>query len=158
GRATWRPAHRRWLSAGVWPPSAPQSVCHASVRAGTDHPARLARLAPARTDQGQPWRLAPVSDALQALRGGQGPVAVTTGADRGAPPRVGPRGPAAAPPGLPPLGRGAGGGAPTGRPPQAGQGPGPPCPGRRRWGLALPRQKQPASALTPGDGPPAAPR
>ena len=74
----------RWLSAVVCPTPAPQSVCQADVRAVTDHPARLARLAHARPAPGQPWRLAPVVDALQALRGGPCTVAVTTGAARGA--------------------------------------------------------------------------
>ena len=84
GRAPWRPAHRRWLSEGVGPTPTPPRVCPASVRAGTDHPARLARLAPARTDQGPTWRLAPVGDALPARRGGPCPVAVTPVAARGA--------------------------------------------------------------------------
>jgi len=83
GRATWGPAHLRWLSAGVWPTPAQQIVFPDSIRAGTDHTARLARLAHALTDQGQPWRLAPVVDALQALRGVQCTVAGTTGAALG---------------------------------------------------------------------------
>ena len=87
GRATWSPAPRRWRSAVVWPPPAQQSVGQAYVRAVTDHPARLARLAHALPAHGQPWRLAPVVDALQALRGGPGTVAVTTGAARGDLPR-----------------------------------------------------------------------
>ena len=58
-------------------------MCHAYVRAITDHTARLARLAQALTDQGQTWRLAPVVDALQALRGVQFTVAVTTVAELG---------------------------------------------------------------------------
>jgi len=84
GRATWGPAPLRWLSAVVCPTPAQQSGCPAYLRAVPDHTARLARLDQARTDQGQPWRLAPVVDALQALRGGQGPVAVPTGAALGA--------------------------------------------------------------------------
>jgi transposase len=83
GRATWSPAHLRWLREVVCPTPAPQSVCQAYVRAVTDHTARLARLEHARTDQGQPWRRAPGVDALQALRGGQCTGAVTTGAARG---------------------------------------------------------------------------
>jgi len=59
-------------------------VCQAYIRAVTEHTARLARLAQALTDQGQTWRLAPVVDALQALRGVQCTVAVTTVAARGA--------------------------------------------------------------------------
>jgi transposase len=87
GRATWSPAHLRWLSAVVCPTPAQQIVCQAYGRAVTDHPARLARLEQARTDQGPPWRLAPVVDALQARRGGQCTVAVTTVAARGDLPR-----------------------------------------------------------------------
>jgi transposase len=78
GRATWSPAHLRWRSEVVCPPSAQQIVFQADVRAVPAPTARLARLEQARTDQGQPWRLAPVVDALQALRGVQCTVAVPT--------------------------------------------------------------------------------
>jgi hypothetical protein len=57
-RATWRPAHRRGLSEVVCPTLALQLVCQAYVRAVTNHTERLARLAPARTDPVQTWRLA----------------------------------------------------------------------------------------------------
>jgi transposase len=83
GRATWGPAHLRWRSAVVCPTPAPQLVFHAYSRAVTAHTDRLARLAPALTDQGQTWRLAPGVDALQALRGVPCTVAVTTVAARG---------------------------------------------------------------------------
>ena len=53
------------------------------VRAVTDHTERLVRLEQALTDQVQTWRLAPVVDALQALRGVQFTVAVTTVAELG---------------------------------------------------------------------------
>ena len=83
GRAPWGPAPLRWRSAVVCPTPAQQSVFQADLRAVPDHTDRLARLAHERTDQGPPWRLAPVGDALQALRGGQGPVAGTPVAARG---------------------------------------------------------------------------
>ena len=83
GRATWSPAHLRWLSEVVCPTPAQQSVFQADVRAVTDHPARLARLEQALTEHVQTWRLAPVVDALQALRGVPCTVAVTTVAARG---------------------------------------------------------------------------
>ena len=83
GRATWRPAHLRWLSEVVYPTPAQQIGCQAYIRAVTDHTERLERLEQARTDQVQTWRLAPVVDALQALRGGPCTVAVTTVAERG---------------------------------------------------------------------------
>jgi transposase len=53
------------------------------IRAVTDHTERLTRLEQALTDQVQTWRLAPVVDALQALRGVQCTVAVTTVAELG---------------------------------------------------------------------------
>lgn len=49
----------------------------------TAPPARLQRLEQALQDQGKPWRLAPVVEALQALRGVPCTVAVTTGAALG---------------------------------------------------------------------------
>ena len=83
GRATWSPAHLRWLSEVVCPTPAQQIVFQESVRAVTDHTERLVRLEQALTDQVQTWRLAPVVDALQALRGVQCTVAVTTVAELG---------------------------------------------------------------------------
>ena len=64
------PGPRRGLSAVLCPTPAPPSGCQADVSGARDHTARLARLAHARTEPGPPWRLAPVVDALQALRGG----------------------------------------------------------------------------------------
>lgn len=84
GRATWSPAPLRWLSEVICPTPAPQSVLQEDGRALTDHPARLERLEPALPDPGQTGRLAPVVDALQTLRGGQCPGAVTTVAALGA--------------------------------------------------------------------------
>lgn len=83
GRATWGPAHRRWLREVVCPTPAQQIVFQEDIRAVTEHTERLKRLEQALTDQVQTWRLAPVVDALQALRGVQFTVAVTTVAERG---------------------------------------------------------------------------
>jgi transposase len=83
GRAPWSPAHRRWLSEGVWATPAPQLVFQADVRALQEHTARLQRLEQARQAQVPSWRRQPVVEALEALRGGQGPVAVTVVAARG---------------------------------------------------------------------------
>jgi transposase len=83
GRATWGPAHLRWRSAGVWPTPAQQLVFQEYVRAVNEHTERLERRAHERTAQGQTWRLAPVVDALQALRGVPCTVTVTTVAERG---------------------------------------------------------------------------
>jgi len=87
GRATWGPAHLRWLSEVVCPTPAQQIVFPEDVRAVTEPTARLQRLDQERHAQGTAWRLCPVVDALQALRGVQFPVAVTTGAALGDLPR-----------------------------------------------------------------------
>jgi transposase len=83
GRATWGPAHLRWLREVVCPTPAPQIVFQADVRTVTEPTERLQRLDHELEDQGQAWRLAPVVDALQALRGVQVTVAVTLVAELG---------------------------------------------------------------------------
>jgi len=77
GQATWGPAHRRWLSDVVCATPAPQMVFQAYVRAVHAHTERLQRLEHARHDQVNTWRLPPVVEALQAVRGVQFTVAVT---------------------------------------------------------------------------------
>jgi transposase len=83
GRATWGPAPLRWLREVVWPTPAQPSVFHAEVRAGTEHTERRQRLAQARHEHVNTWRLSPVVEALQALRGVQWTVAITPIAERG---------------------------------------------------------------------------
>jgi transposase len=83
GHAAGNPAHLRWRSAGVCPTPAPHIVCHAYVRAVNEPTERLQRRAQDRQAHGTPWRGPPVVAALQALRGVQCTVAVTTVAARG---------------------------------------------------------------------------
>jgi transposase len=83
GRATWGPAHLRWLREVVCPTPAQQIVCQEYVRAVTEHTDRLQRLDQELHEPGTAWRLCSVVDALQALRGGQFTVAVTTVAELG---------------------------------------------------------------------------
>ena len=83
GRATWSPAHLRWLSEVVCPTPAQHIVFQEYVRAVNEHTARLQRLEQELQEQVKAWRLSPVVDALQALRGVQFPVAVTTVAELG---------------------------------------------------------------------------
>jgi transposase len=83
GRATWGPAHLRWLSEVVCPTPAQQIVFQEYVRAVNEHPERLQRLDQALHDQVTSWRLHPVVEALQALRGVQFTVAVTMVAEIG---------------------------------------------------------------------------
>jgi transposase len=83
GRATWGAAHRRWLSAVVGPTPAQHIVFQGygcAVNAPTERPQRLAQ---ERQEQVTAWRLSPVVDALQALRGVQCTVAVATVAELG---------------------------------------------------------------------------
>jgi transposase len=83
GRATWGPAHLRWLSEVVCPTPAQQIVFQEYVRTVTEHTERLQRLDHELEGQVKAWRLAPVVDALQALRGVQFTVAVTIVAELG---------------------------------------------------------------------------
>ena len=83
GRATWGPAHRRWLAAVVCPTPAQPIVFQEDGRAVAAHDARRQRLETARREPVQGWRLAPVVQARQARRGGQCTVAVTRVAERG---------------------------------------------------------------------------
>jgi transposase len=87
GRAAWGPAHLRWLSEVVCPPPAQQLVFQEYVRAVNEHTERLQRLEPARHDHVNTWRLQPVVEALQALRGVQFTIAVTLVAELGDLPR-----------------------------------------------------------------------
>jgi transposase len=83
GRATWSPAHLRWLSEVVCPTPAQQIVFQEYVRAVTEHTERLQRLAQELHAPVKTWHLNPVVEALQALRGVQFTVAVTMVAELG---------------------------------------------------------------------------
>jgi transposase len=83
GRAAWGPAHLRWLAEVGCPTPAQPIVFQEYVRAVNEHAERLRRLEQARHEPATAWRLYPVVEALQALRGMQCTVAVTTVAARG---------------------------------------------------------------------------
>jgi transposase len=78
GWANWGPAPLRWRSAVVCPTPAQHLVFQAYVRAVTAHTARLGRLEQARQEPVKAWRVYPVVEALQALRGVPCTVAVIT--------------------------------------------------------------------------------
>jgi transposase len=80
GRANWSPAHLRWLAEVVCPTPAQQIVFQEYVRAVNE---RLQRLARELQDHVPSWRLNPVVESLQALRGVQFTVAVTMVAEVG---------------------------------------------------------------------------
>ena len=83
GRATWGPAHLRWLAEVVCPTPAQHIVFQEYVRAVNEHTERLQRLDQELQEHVKAWRFHPVVDALQALRGVQFTGAVTTVADLG---------------------------------------------------------------------------
>jgi transposase len=83
GGAARGPAHLRWLSEVVCPTPAQQIVFQGYVRAVNEHTERLQRLERALHDQVHTWRLAPLVEAWQALRGVQFTVAVTIVAELG---------------------------------------------------------------------------
>jgi transposase len=83
GQANWGPAHLRWLAEVVCPTPAQQIVFQEYVRAVNEHTERLQRLEQELHEQVKAWRLHPVVEALQALRGVQFTVAVTTVAELG---------------------------------------------------------------------------
>jgi transposase len=83
GRANGGPAHLRWLSEVVRPTPAQQIVFQEYVRAVSEHHDRLQRLEAELQDYVQDWRLYPVVQALQAMRGVQFTGAVTLIAELG---------------------------------------------------------------------------
>ena len=83
GRADWNAAHRRYLAKVVCPTPAQQIVFQEGLRAVDEQVERIARLEAELKEALPTWRLAPVVDALQALRGVQWLVALTVVAELG---------------------------------------------------------------------------
>src|SRR5438093_6028317 len=69
GRANWTAAHLRWLSEVVCPTPAQQIVFQEYVRAVTEQQERVQRLETELHEHVKTWRLCPVVEAFQALRG-----------------------------------------------------------------------------------------
>ncbi len=83
GRASWSGAHRRYLAKVVCPTPAQQIVFQESVLAVDEQVDRLERIEQELHDLASSWRLYPVVEALQALRGVQWVVALTVVAELG---------------------------------------------------------------------------
>jgi len=83
GRADWTDAHRRYLAKVVCPTPTQQIVFQESVRAVDEQVDRLHRLEAELLERAPAWRLYPVVQALQALRGVQFLVAITVVAELG---------------------------------------------------------------------------
>jgi transposase len=69
GRANWNAAHLRWLAEVVCPTAPQQIVFQEYVRAVTEQQERLQRLERELHEAVKSWRLYPVVEAIQALRG-----------------------------------------------------------------------------------------
>jgi transposase len=83
GKANWNAAHLRWLAQVVCPTPAQQIVFQEYVRAVTEQQERLARLERELAEVVKGWRLSPVVEAVQALRGIEFTGAVTLLAELG---------------------------------------------------------------------------
>jgi transposase len=83
GRADWNAAHQRYLAKVVCPTTAQQIVFQESVRAVDEQVDRLQRLEAELLECASTWRLYPVVQALQALRGVQFLIAITVVAELG---------------------------------------------------------------------------
>jgi transposase len=67
GRASWTPAHLRWLSEVVCPTPTQQIVFQEYVHTVSEHQERLTHLEPELRDRVSSWKLLPLVSALQAL-------------------------------------------------------------------------------------------
>jgi len=83
GKASWTPSHLRWLSDVTLPHPSQQIVLQESIMAVTGCTERVARLTDQILKLLSEWRLFPVVQALQALRGVAPIVAATTAAEIG---------------------------------------------------------------------------
>jgi len=83
GRASWSEAHRRYLATVACPTPAQQLVFQELVRAVDEQTERVQRLEAELLDLAGQWRLWPVVQAQQALRGVQSIVAITVVAELG---------------------------------------------------------------------------
>ena len=83
GKASWNEAHLRYLAKVVCPTATQQIVFQELLRAVDEHVERLKRIEGELRDRVPAWRLAPVVQALMALRGVQDTVAITTVAELG---------------------------------------------------------------------------
>ena len=83
GHADWTDARRQYLAKVVCPTPTQQIVFQESVRAVDEQVDRLQRLEAELLERAPAWRLYPVVQAVQALRGVQWLVAITVVADLG---------------------------------------------------------------------------
>jgi len=83
GRATWNDAHLRYLAKVVCPTPAQQIVFQESLRAVSEQTERIRRLEDELVEVAATWRLHPLVEAFQAMRGVQHHTAVIVAAELG---------------------------------------------------------------------------
>ena len=83
GTARWGPAHLRWLARLVMATPASQFTFQEYVNTVSERTERLQRIEVELLEQARSWRLYPVVEAYQALRGVQFTVAITAVAELG---------------------------------------------------------------------------
>ena len=83
GKSSWIPAHLRWLSELALPQPAQQIAFQEYLDAVTAASERVSRLEQQIREQVQSWRMKPLVEALQTLRGVQLIVAATVAAELG---------------------------------------------------------------------------
>ncbi len=83
GRASWNEAHLRYLAKVVCPTPAQQIVFQESLRAVSEQTERVRRLEDELVEIAGTWRLQPIVDAFQSMRGVQHHTAVTIAAELG---------------------------------------------------------------------------
>lgn len=83
GRANWSDAHRRYLAKVVCPTPSQQIVLQELILAVDEQVDRLGRIDQELRDSASSWRLYPVVEALQAMRGVRWIVALTVVAELG---------------------------------------------------------------------------
>jgi transposase len=83
GRTNWNAAHRRYLAKVVCPTPAQQIVFQELVLSVDEQVERIQRIEQELLDLASSWRLYPVVEALQAMRGVRWAVALTTVAELG---------------------------------------------------------------------------
>ena len=144
GRANWNAAHLRWLAEVVCPTAPQQIVFQEYVRAVTEQQERLQRLERELHEAVKGWRLYPVVEAIQALRGVELTAAVILMAELGDLTRFETPRQLMSYLGLMPSEYSSGAAAPAGGYHQGRQQPRAAGAGRRRVGLSLSGEGQPA--------------
>jgi len=83
GRADWNDAHQRFLARVVCPTPVQQIVFQEYLHAITEIADRLKRITAELREHASSWRLSPLVEAYQALRGVQDTVSITASAELG---------------------------------------------------------------------------